>query len=139
VLQGDGQRFWLLKTAYLLLGLNPRNFQRVQARWVAAGRPPLHDFAPYTAHCLLVEVFFNVAIGKKLISPDRASNRVDMAYLFYLPFSMIFISNDKLHQRAAPLFMTDKQVFVVGDDLKKDLTPSIPDIPCCQMKRRVKA
>ncbi|WP_431203806.1 hypothetical protein ACQ86E_00895 [Bradyrhizobium betae] len=139
VLQGDGQRFWLLRTAYLLLGLNPRNFQRVQARWVAAGRPPLHDFAPYTAHCLLVEVFFNVAIGKKLISPDRASNRVDMAYLFYLPFSMIFISNDKLHQRAAPLFMTDKQIFVDGDDLKKISRPSIPDIPCCQMKRRVKA
>jgi hypothetical protein len=66
-------------------------------------------------------VFFNVAIGKKLISPDRASNRIDMAYLFYLPFSMIFISNDKLHQRAAPLFMTDKQIFVLGDDLKKDL------------------
>jgi hypothetical protein len=66
-------------------------------------------------------VFFNVAIGKKLISPDRASNRIDMAYLFYLPFSMIFVSNDKLHQRAAPLFMTDKQIFVVGDDLKKDL------------------
>ena len=44
-----------------------------------------------------------------------------MAYLFYLPFSMIFISNDKLHQRAAPLFLTDKQIFVVGDDLKKDL------------------
>jgi hypothetical protein len=44
-----------------------------------------------------------------------------MAYLFYLPFSMIFISNDKLHQRAAPLFMNDKQIFVMGDDLKKDL------------------
>jgi hypothetical protein len=45
-----------------------------------------------------------------------------MAYLFYLPFSMIFISNDKLHQRVAPLFMNDKQIFVVGDDLKKDLS-----------------
>ena len=121
VLQGEGQRFLLLRTAYILLGLNPAHFHRVQARWVAAGRPHLHEFAPYTAHCLLVEVFFNVAIGKKLISPDRASNRIDMAYLFYLPFSMIFISNDKLHQRAAPLFMTDKQIFVLGDDLKKDL------------------
>lgn len=122
VLQGDGQRFSLLKTAYILLGLNPSRFHRVQARWVAAGRPHLHEFAPYTAHCLLVEVFFNIAIGKKLISPDRASNRVDMAYLFYLPFAMVFVSNDKLHQRTAPLFMSDKQIFVFGDDLKKDLT-----------------
>lgn len=121
VLRGDGQRFSLLKTAYILLGLNPSHFRRVQARWVAAGRPHLHEFAPYTAHCLLVEVFFNVAIGKKLISPDRASNRVDMAYLFYLPFAMVFVSNDKLHQRTAPLFMTDQQIFVLGGDLKKDL------------------
>jgi hypothetical protein len=121
VLQGEGQRFSLLKTAYILLGLNPAHFHRVQARWVAAGRPHLHEFAPYTAHCLLVEVFFNVAIGKKLISPDRASNRIDMAYLFYLPFSMIFISNDKLHQRVAPLFMNNEQFFVLGYDLKKDL------------------
>ncbi|WMT71940.1 hypothetical protein [Bradyrhizobium sp. Ash2021] len=43
VLQGEGQRFLLLKTAYLLLGLDPRHFHRVQARWVMAGRPPLAE------------------------------------------------------------------------------------------------
>jgi hypothetical protein len=121
VLQGDGQRFLTLKTAYALLGLDRAQFNRVQARWVAAGRPRLTQFAPYTAHCLLVEIFFNVAVGKRLISPDRSSNRVDMAYLFYLPFAMMFVSNDKLHQRVTPLFMADKQMFVLGDDLKKDL------------------
>lgn len=121
VVRGHGQRFLTLKTAYALLGLNPANFSRVQERWVAAGRPPLSEFAPYTAHCLLVEIFFNVAVGKRLISPDRPSNRVDMAYLFYIPFSMIFVSNDKLHQRVAPLFMNQDQIFVMGDELKKDL------------------
>jgi hypothetical protein len=121
VVRGNGQRFLTLKTAFALLGLDPANFRRVQERWVAAGRPALHEFAPYTAHCLLVEIFFNVAIGKKLISPDRPSNRVDMAYLFYIPFAMVFVSNDKLHQRVAPLFMNKDQIFVFGDDLKKDL------------------
>ena len=43
--------------------------------------------------------FFHVAVGKKLISPDRLSNRVDIAYLYYLPFAMVFVSNDKLHKR----------------------------------------
>jgi hypothetical protein len=121
VMQGDGQRFLTLKTAYVLLGLDPAYFNRVRSRWMAAGGPHLTEFAPYTAHCLLVEIVFNVAVGKRLISPDRSSNRVDMAYLFYLPFAMIFVSNDKLHQRVAPLFMNEKQMFVLGDDLKRDL------------------
>jgi hypothetical protein len=121
ILQGDGQRFLTLKTAYVLLGFDGAHFNKVQARWVAAGRPRLAEFAPYTAHCLLVEIFFNVAVGKRLISPERSSNRVDMAYLFYLPFAMMFVSNDKLHQRVTPLFMNEKQIFVVGEDLKRDL------------------
>ena len=28
-----------------------------------------------------------------------------MSYLSYLPFSMTFVSNDKLHKRCAPLFL----------------------------------
>jgi hypothetical protein len=58
VVHGEGQRFLTLKTAYTLLGLSPAYFSDVQERWVALGRPHLKDFAPYTAHCLLVEVFF---------------------------------------------------------------------------------
>jgi hypothetical protein len=69
----------------------------------------------------MVDVFFHVAVDKKLISPDRPSNRIDMAYLYYLPFCMVFVSNDKLHRRAAPLFMSDRQAFISGEDLKRDL------------------
>jgi hypothetical protein len=86
------------------------------------GGPRLADFAPYTAHCLLVDVFFHVAVDKKMIAPERASNRVDIAYLYYLPFAMMFVSNDKLHRRTVPLFLDDRQLFVVGEDLKRDLT-----------------
>lgn len=85
------------------------------------GRARLTDFAPYTAYCLLVDVFFHIAIDKRLIAPDRPSNRVDMAYLYYLPFAMMFVSNDKLHRRTVPLFLNDQQRFVVGEDLKRDL------------------
>jgi hypothetical protein len=121
VVQGNGQRFWTLKTAYALLGLEPRQWKAVLSRWKQMGGPPLPQYAPYTAHCLLVEVFFHVAVDKRLISPDRPSNRTDIAYLYYLPFAMMFVSNDKLHKRTAPLFLTSKQHFVSGDELKKDL------------------
>jgi hypothetical protein len=70
---------------------------------------------------MTVDTFFHVAVDKKLISPDRASNRVDIAYLYYLPFCMAFASNDKLHKRCAPLFLTDNQLFIDGEELKRDL------------------
>ena len=122
VVHGEGQRFMTLKTAYALLGMPPAHFPKVQERWVRLGRPRLMDFAPYTAHCLLVDVFFHVAVDKRLIAPERPSNRIDIAYLYYLPFAMMFVSNDKLHRRAAPLFLRDDQIFVPGEDLKRDLT-----------------
>jgi hypothetical protein len=118
---GDGQRFRTLKTAFVLLGLPQSRFPGVQRRWTSMGGPRLTDFAPYTAHCLLVDVFFHVAVDKKMIAPERASNRVDMAYLYYLPFSMMFVSNDKLHRRTVSLFLNDQQLFVIGDELKRDL------------------
>jgi hypothetical protein len=60
-------------------------------------------------------------VDKKLIDPGRPSNRVDIAYLYYLPFTMIFVSNDKLHRRAVPHFIEPNQMFIFGEDLKRDL------------------
>lgn len=121
VVEGSGQRFRTLKTAYALLRLDPRQWNAVLSRWKEMGGPPLAKYAPYTAHCLLVDVFFHVAVDKRLISPKRASNRTDMAYFYYLPFAMLFVSNDNLHKRTAPLLLNAKQHFVSGDELKADL------------------
>ena len=118
---GAGQRYRTLKLAYALLDLDHRFWTEVATRWKRVGGPDLPTYAPYTAHCLLVDVFFYVAIHKGLISPERPSNKTDMAYLYYLPFAMMFTSNDKLHRRTAPLFMRDDQIFQPADELKTDL------------------
>ena len=89
--------------------------------WVSLGRPPLAEAFPYFVHCLKVELFFHVAVDKTLISPDRASNKIDITYLFYLPFCRLFVSNDKLHKRSAALFLNARQEFVDGAELKADL------------------
>jgi len=94
---------------------------RIVKRWKAAGGPALPEFAPYAAHVLCVDLFFQLALGADLISRRRASNKVDIAYLYYLPFCMVFVSNDKLHAKTAPLFMNEDQTFVKGDELKIDL------------------
>ena len=44
-----------------------------------------------------------------------------MAYLFYLPFCVVFVSSDKLHRKCAPLLLRDNQEFVWGPDLKAGL------------------
>jgi hypothetical protein len=100
----------------------PDNVRRdIVSRWTGQGRPPILGFAPYTAHVATVDTFFCLALGAELIGRQRPSNRVDIAYLYYLPFCMGFTSNDNLHARTAQLFMDQHQVFVPGGDLKKDL------------------
>lgn len=88
-------------------------------RWVAANRPLLTDFAPYTAHCLKVDLLFHLGLQSELIG-TRPTNRVDLEYLYYLPFCNVFTSNDKIHKQLAPILIRDDQQFIVGTELKKD-------------------
>ncbi|MFO6421401.1 hypothetical protein ACLBKS_14475 [Hylemonella sp. W303a] len=93
----------------------------IKDRWKRKGKPPLRIFAPYANHILRVELFFRAALGANLVASTRSSHKVDMAYLFYLPFCTLFTSSDKLHRQCAPLFMRPNQEFVWGIDLKADL------------------
>ena len=110
-----------LGTAVEFFGIPQRDHYALIERWKNRGQPTLAAFAPYAAHVLMVEMFFHIAVAAHLISPDRPSNRTDIAYLFYLPFCMMFVSSDKLHRETANLFLRDDQEFVWGLDLKADL------------------
>lgn len=110
-----------LKLAFETLDIDERIRWMIIARWGRLGCPPLSSFAPYTAHVMCVEMFFNFAIGADLISRERPSNKIDVAYLYYLPFCMIFASNDSLHERTAKCFLKNDQLFLKGEDLKADL------------------
>ena len=104
-----------------ILGVDDQDAAIGLSRWIDAGRPPLASYYPYFSHCLSVDLFFHVAVDKTLISPDRASNKLDISYLYYLPFCQIFVSNDKLHKKSAPLFINQNQIYVHGQELKADL------------------
>lgn len=111
----------IIKLASIFLGFSLKFEKSIIEEWGRAEYPPLPVYAPYAAHVLSIEVFFQIALGSNLISAQRISNRTDIAYLFYLPFCMIFVSSDKLHRRCAPLFLRADQGFVWGEDLKADL------------------
>jgi hypothetical protein len=122
VIANTQKPFDVMRLAVLILEI-PRQYEtEILKRWAEWGHRVLSQYAPYAAHVLTVEVFFQLALAAHLISSDRPSNRVDVAYLHYLPFCQLFVSSDKLHQRCAPLFLRDDQTFVWGLDLKSDLT-----------------
>jgi hypothetical protein len=106
--------------SFLNVPLNLRG--QILHRWSSADFPPLASYAPFAAHVLTVELFFQIALAANLISSERTSNRADVAYLFYLPFCHLFVSGDKLHQRCAPPFLKKDQDFLWGPDLKAALT-----------------
>lgn len=118
LLRKPGSRY----VADALQALKPEALGRtVLERWRAHGGPPIKEFAPYTAHLLSVDLFFCIGLGADLIGRERPTNKIDIAYLYYLPFCMAFTSRDHLHERTAPLFLDENQVFIRGDDLKVDL------------------
>jgi len=116
------QSFERLLLALVFLNVPYEHFRPIQERWVAHGQPALRAYAPYAAYVLEVELFFQIALAASLISTDRVSNRTDIAYLFYLPFCMVFTSSDNLHRRCAPLFLRHNQSLAWGPDLKADLS-----------------
>lgn len=118
LLRKPGSRY----VANALEAYTPEDLGRaVLARWRENGSPSIMEYAPYTAHLLLVDLFFCIGLGADLIGRERPTNKIDIAYLYYLPFCMAFTSRDKLHERTAPLFLDSDQVFIRGDDLKTDL------------------
>ena len=104
-----------------LFSIVPGAQERFVRRWQAAGKPPITQFVPYFSYLYSVELFFYLGLASDLISRQRPTNKVDFAYLYYLPFCKVFTSGDKLHERSAPLFMRSNQMFVRGAELKADL------------------
>ena len=110
-----------LEMAVQFFHIPQQHYSTLIERWKALGQPVLSAFAPYAAYVLTVEIFFHISVAANLISSERPSNRTDIAYLFYLPFCMMFVSKDRLHRRTAKLFLRSNQEFVWGSDLKDDL------------------
>jgi len=104
--------------AMSLLQTHETLHDRIIERFDNAGRPDIRSFAPYAAFCLRIELFFHIAVHKSRIGP---SSKLDITYLFYLPFCDFFVSKDWVHRECSPLFVRPEQEFVYGPDLKASL------------------
>jgi hypothetical protein len=105
-----------------VLGVPDQSTRDALARWEAASRPTLDTFAPYTTHVFKVDLIYYLGVDRGFIPGERPSNRLDMAYLYYLPFCMVFTSGDNLHRRTAPLFLRPDQSFAPAAAFKAALS-----------------
>jgi len=104
-----------LGSIFKVLSVPPQYHTPMIERWaVQCGKAALPKCFPYCSHIMEIELFFHLALAAGHIGTARPSNRVDMTYLYYLPFCMMFVSSDRLHERCAPLFIREDQRFVWG-------------------------
>jgi hypothetical protein len=92
----------------------------ILARWRARRSALMKDFSPYSYYCLRALLMLLVGTRHKLIK-WQPTNLLDVQYLYYLPFCMVFASNDRLHHDLAPLLIRKNQSFIDGRILKADL------------------
>jgi len=113
--------FFRQQLSYMVTILKiPSEYYRiVLAKW--GEDVSISDFAPYSAYCMLIDLIFIISMKRGFISTERSSNRTDIAYLNYLPFTNVFVSGDKLHKMLTPLILRTNQEFIRGEDLKQDL------------------
>src|SRR5258708_40133751 len=77
------------------------------------------EFAPYAASVLQLFLTFVCGLARGFIGP-RPTNYIDLQYLYYSPFCMVFVSNDKFH-REIWRATSGAHSFAWGQDLKDDL------------------
>ena len=111
---------WLIRFGLNLLGA-PENVEYVVSEWIRKRRPPLRDHLPYFVFMLTINIFFCLVLPTQLLSKVKPSHKIDLAYLYYLPFCSVFTSKDNFHADIVPLFLSSEQTFVNGTELKEDL------------------
>jgi len=97
-----------------------RAAQKIFYRWETENYTYLKEFAPYAYYCFRVNLIFQFSLMHNLIG-TKSTNRIDLEYFYYLPFCMVFCSNDNFHKKLCPLFIGKDQRFILLENLKDDL------------------
>lgn len=119
----DGNEKESLTFCLSFMGISSEAQSEIMTRWENSGRKIIREFAPYFAHVMSVDLFFHFGLASNLFSEFRhpQTHNIDIAYLYYLPFCSVFVSNDKFHSGIVPFFLRPDQTFINGVEFKDDL------------------
>lgn len=93
--------------------------------WESKNKPLLIELYPYSTYCLHALLLYYFGTLKSLFG--KATDRIDLEYTYYLPFTNIFSSDDKFLKRIIPFLLNEEQTFVSGNDLKSDYTKIVAE------------
>ncbi len=86
---------------------------------IAGLLPRVKPWAPFCVSVTRLCMALCCCTALKFVT-QRPTNVLDLQYLFYAPFGMVFVSQDRLQRDLWPATTTEAS-FVWGDDLKADL------------------
>lgn len=81
------------------------------------------DLAPYASSIVRLYLTFVGGLARGFIGP-RPSHYIDLQYLFYAPFCMVFVSGDRFHREMWGA-TSGINTFAWGQDLKNDLASRV--------------
>lgn len=110
----------LLKILINDFSIEPEYATQIFYRWESNNFKRLKDFSRFGIFCLKTVTLFYLALVNELIT-KRPTNRVDLEYIFYLPFCNVFVSDDRFHRRIVPKVLLGYNDFIRGQELKEDL------------------
>jgi hypothetical protein len=117
----EGRDYLLLHTIYQLAGVPGSVRDQAIIAWRKSGKPSVSEFFPYSCFTLRIELYFLFGLANQIIT-TRDSNRIDIEYLKYLPFTQVFASGDDLHIQASQHFLMGHNAFISSTELKSSLS-----------------
>jgi hypothetical protein len=101
--------------------INANTKKQILERWKQGGFADIEKFAEYAYYCYLVVSMFYIGMNNSLFG-ERLTNLLDLEYLFYAPFALVFTSNDKFLISLFNVIKPKNVTFISLASLKSDLT-----------------
>mgnify|MGYP003635036971 CR=1 FL=1 len=101
--------------------INANTKKQILERWKQGGFADIEKFAEYAYYCYSVVSMFYIGMNNSLFG-ERLTNLLDLEYLFYAPFALVFTSNDKFLISLFNVIKPKNVTFISLASLKSDLT-----------------
>ncbi|MFH1405271.1 MAG: hypothetical protein ABIH21_04215, partial [Patescibacteria group bacterium] len=113
----------ILLMGLCLIGASPSLCREALEVWKTKGHLTIRGAFPYFTHIISIDLFYYLGTTSGLLREYRhpQTHKIDLAYLYYLPFCNIFVSNDKFQLAVAPYFLNEEQEVISGARMKEDL------------------
>lgn len=104
--------------------------------WESRNKRLLITSYPYSVYCLHALLLYYYGTLKGLFG--RATDKLDLEYTYYLPFTEIFSSDDKFLKRLIPFVKDEEKSFVTGKELKADFTQIVSEWKVLSVEDKIK-